>query len=124
MEDPLANGDKTDAAAKPPRPLRRIRKRILCVNAGSTSLKLSVVEPDGAAAPVESFDAVPDDVAAVVHRIVHGGMRFREPVMIDDAVERELEAAVELAPLHNAPALATIRQARQALPELAQVAEI
>jgi len=99
-----------------------MRKRILCVNAGSTSLKLSVVEPDGTAAPVESFDAVPDDVAAVAHRIVHGGMRFREPVMIDDAVERELEAAVELAPLHNAPALAAIRQARQALPELPQVA--
>jgi acetate kinase len=122
MEDPLATGDKTDAAAKPPRPLRRIRKRILCVNAGSTSLKLSVVEPDGAAAPVESLDAVPDDVAAVAHRVVHGGMRFREPVVIDDAVERELEAAVELAPLHNAPALAAIRQARQALPELPQVA--
>jgi len=122
MEDPLATGDKTDAAAKPPRPLRRVRKRILCVNAGSTSLKLSVVEPDGAAAPVESLEAVPDDVAAVAHRVVHGGMRFREPVVIDDAVERELEAAVELAPLHNAPALAAIRQARQALPELPQVA--
>ena len=122
MKDPLATRDKTDAAAKPPRPLRRIRKRILCVNAGSTSLKLSVVEPDDAAAPVESLEAVPDDVAAVAHRVVHGGMRFREPVMIDDAVERELEAAVELAPLHNAPALAAIRQARQALPELAQVA--
>jgi acetate kinase len=122
MEDSLANGDKTDAAAKPPRPLRRIRKRILCVNAGSTSLKLSVVEPDGAAAPVESLDVVPDDVAAVAHRVVHGGIRFREPVVIDDAVERELEASVELAPLHNAPALAAIRQARQALPELPQVA--
>ena len=122
MEDPLATGDKTDAAAKPPRPLRRICKRILCVNAGSTSLKLSVVEPDGAAAPVEYLDAVPDDVAAVAHRVVHGGARFREPVVIDDAVERELEAAVELAPLHNAPALAAIKQAREALPDLPHVA--
>ena len=122
MEDPLATGDKTDPAAKPPRPLRRIRKRILCVNAGSTSLKLSVVEPDGAAAPVESLDAVPDDIAAVAHRIVHGGIRFREPVVIDDAVERELEAAVELAPLHNAPALAAIRQARRALADRPHVA--
>jgi acetate kinase len=65
---------------------------------------------------------VPEDVAAVAHRVVHGGMRFREPVVIDDAVERELEAAVELAPLHNAPALAAIRQARQAFPDLPHVA--
>src|SRR6266516_1923154 len=122
MKDPLATRDKTDAAAKPPRPLRRMRKRILCLNAGSTSLKLSVVEPDGAAAPVESLDAVPEGVAAVAHRVVHGGTRFREPVVIDDAVERGLEAAVELAPLHNAPALAAIRQARQALPDLPHVA--
>src|SRR5216117_3006167 len=122
MKDPLATPDKTDAAAKPPRPLRRIRKRMLCVNAGSTSLKLSVVEPDDAATAVESLDAVPDGVAAVAHRVVHGGTRFREPVVIDDAVERELEAAVELAPLHNAPALAAIRQARQALPDLPHVA--
>ena len=65
---------------------------------------------------------MPEDVAAVAHRVVHGGMRFREPVVIDDAVVRELEAAVELAPLHNAPALAAIEQARQALPDLPHVA--
>src|ERR1700741_416495 len=50
------------------------------------------------------------------------GVILREPVVIDDAVERELEAAVELAPLHNAPALAAIRQARQARPDLPHVA--
>jgi acetate kinase len=122
MKDALATRDKADATAKPPRPLRRIRKRILCVNAGSTSLKLSVVEPDGAATAVDSLDAVPEGVAAVAHRVVHGGTRFREPVVIDDAVERELEAAVELAPLHNAPALAAIKQAREALPDLPHVA--
>jgi acetate kinase len=81
-----------------------------------------VVEPDGAATTVASLDAVPDGVAAVAHRVVHGGPRFREPVVIDDAVERELEAAVELAPLHNAPALAAIRQAREAFPDLPHVA--
>jgi acetate kinase len=42
--------------------------------------------------------------------------------VIDDAVVRELEAAVELAPLHNAPAVATIKRARRALPNLPQVA--
>jgi acetate kinase len=118
----LATRVKTDAAAKPPRPQGRIRKRILCVNAGSTSLKLSVVGTDDAATPVESLDAVPDDVTAVAHRVVHGGARFREPVLIDDEVVRDLEAAVELAPLHNAPALAAIEHARTALPDLPHVA--
>jgi len=85
-------------------------------------LKLSVVEPDGAATAIESLDAVPAGVAAVAHRVVHGGGRFLEPVVIDDAVEQELEGAVELAPLHNAPALAAIKQARKTLPDLPHVA--
>src|SRR5256885_10856638 len=118
MKSPLATRDKTDAAAKPPRPLRRIRKRILCVNAGSTSLKLSVVEPDGAATAVESLDAVPEGVAAVAHRVVHRGTPFREPVVIDDAVGRQLEAPAELAPPHNSPALAPLPAGRQPLPRL------
>jgi acetate kinase len=71
---------------------------------------------------VASLEAVPDDVTAVAHRVVHGGQRFREPVLIDNEVERELAAAVELAPLHNAPALAAIEQARAALPSLPHVA--
>src|SRR5256885_7808986 len=104
MKDPLAPRDKTDAAAKPPRPLRRIRKRILCVNAGSTSLKLSVVEPDDAATAVESLDAVPESVAAVAHRLVHGGPPLRQPVVIHDAVEREPETRRPLAPPPHAPA--------------------
>src|SRR2546423_14417485 len=100
MKDPLATRDKTDAAAKPPRPLRRIRKRILCVNAGSTSLKLSVVEPDDAATAVESLDAVPESVAAVAPPVVPRGTPLREPGLIHDPVERGLEAAAALAPLH------------------------
>jgi acetate kinase len=71
---------------------------------------------------VESLDAVPDEVTAVAHRVVHGGRRFRDPVLIDDEVVRQLAAAVELAPLHNAPALAAIEQARTALPDLPHVA--
>jgi acetate kinase len=71
---------------------------------------------------VESLDAVPDGVTAVAHRVVHGGRRFRDPVLIDDEVVRQLAAAVELAPLHNAPALAAIEQARTALPDLPHVA--
>jgi acetate kinase len=65
---------------------------------------------------------VPDDVEAVGHRIVHGGTRFREPVLLDDLVVAELEALVELAPLHNAPALDAVRDARATLPDIRHVA--
>jgi acetate kinase len=71
---------------------------------------------------VASLDAVPTGVTAVAHRVVHGGARFCEPVVIDDEVVRELEAAIELAPLHNAPALTEIKAARTALPDLPHVA--
>jgi acetate kinase len=62
------------------------------------------------------------DLAAVGHRVVHGGERFRDPVRIDDAVEAAIGALSPLAPLHNPPALAGIRVARRLLPALPQVA--
>jgi acetate kinase len=57
-----------------------------------------------------------------VHRIVHGGASFREPVAIDDTVQSALGELVELAPLHNTPALAALAEARRAFPELPHVA--
>jgi acetate kinase len=95
---------------------------VLVVNAGSTSLKLSLVAADGAAETLESLEAAPADVAAVAHRVVHGGPEFREPTLIDDAVEHRLLALTELAPLHNAPAFAAIAEARRLLPATAHVA--
>jgi acetate kinase len=95
---------------------------LLVVNAGSTSLKLSVVGEHGSTDDVSSFDEAPPHIAAVVHRIVHGGVRFREPVVIDDAVEAALRGLVELAPLHNAPALRALAEARRAFPDLPHVA--
>jgi acetate kinase len=72
--------------------------------------------------PVASLRDVPAGVEAVAHRIVHGGSRFREAVVIDDEVERGLAALTELAPLHNAPALAALADARRALPGVPHVA--
>ena len=95
---------------------------ILVVNAGSTSLKLSVVDDDDSSATVGGLAEAPSDLAAVAHRVVHGGARFREPVVIDDGVRQELEGLTELAPLHNAPALAAIDEARRALPDVPHVA--
>jgi acetate kinase len=96
--------------------------RVLVVNAGSTSLKLSAVEVDGSAAGVESLAALPAGVEAVAHRVVHGGRRFGAATRIDDGVVAELERLSELAPLHNRPALAAIDEARRALPDVPHVA--
>jgi len=80
------------------------------------------VGEDGTSSVVESLDTTPADVDAAAHRIVHGGSRFREAVVIDEDVERELAALTELAPLHNAPALAALGDARRALPDVPHVA--
>jgi acetate kinase len=58
----------------------------------------------------------------VGHRIVHGGNRFRTSTLIDDQVRDDLERLVELAPLHNTPALAGIRAIEDTLPGIPQVA--
>ena len=49
-------------------------------------------------------------------------MRFRDPIVIDEEVERELDALKELAPLHNGPALIALDDARRALPDVPHVA--
>lgn len=95
---------------------------VLVVNAGSTSLKLALVDEDGNARPLASLEEAPTDVEAVGHRVVHGSDRFREPVLIDETVMAELEAVSELAPLHNPPSLRAIASARLVLPELPHVA--
>jgi len=61
-------------------------------------------------------------VAAVGHRVVHGGVRFERPVRIDDHVLGELEALIPLAPLHQPHNLAPIRAIAQQAPTLPQVA--
>ncbi|MEO6879588.1 MAG: acetate kinase [Mycobacteriaceae bacterium] len=117
---------------------------VLVLNTGSSSVKWQVrSEPDGArlgegvverigdggpvdhvAAIGEVLDAVPPDVdiQAVGHRVVHGGERFAEPVLIDHAVLRVIDELSPLAPLHNPAGLAGIRAATARLPRLPQVA--
>lgn len=95
---------------------------VLVVNAGSTSLKLHLVRPDGSAERVDSLAAAAGLVGAVAHRVVHGGPRFREPVVIDGEVRAQIFELEPLAPLHNAPALRAIEDAEAALPTVPQVA--
>jgi acetate kinase len=92
-------------------------ERVLVVNAGSTSLKLHLVEGDESSS-VESFV----DCDAVGHRVVHGGARFVEPVVVDAEVKAAIRELTPLAPLHNAPALDGIEEAQRALPHVPHVA--
>jgi acetate kinase len=96
---------------------------ILVVNAGSTSLKLSLVAGDETTESVSSLgDVAATDLEAVAHRVVHGGARFTDPLVIDDSVREAIFELEDLAPLHNAPALRGIEEASSALPEVPHVA--
>jgi acetate kinase len=67
--------------------------------------------------------AGPDhSVAAVGHRVVHGGLDFVEPVLIDEATLAGLRALIPLAPLHQPHNLAGIEAAMKAFPSAPQVA--
>jgi acetate kinase len=59
---------------------------------------------------------------AVGHRVVHGGQRFLEPVLVDEAVLGELDALVPLAPLHQPHNVAAIRAVARRAPSVPQVA--
>ncbi|MCL2535853.1 MAG: acetate kinase [Nocardiaceae bacterium] len=61
-------------------------------------------------------------VAAVGHRVVHGGPVFREPTLVGDAVVAELRRISPLAPLHNPPNVVGIEVARRLLPDVPHVA--
>lgn len=61
-------------------------------------------------------------LAAVGHRVVHGGEHFVESCLIDADVEQAIERCAVLAPLHNPPNLVGIRAARAALSHLPHVA--
>ncbi len=115
---------------------------ILVINCGSSSIKYQVVNPEsGTSLRVGKVERVGDlagghsealggildsikdiELAAVGHRVVHGGEAFSASVVINDEVLAAIESCVPLAPLHNPANLAGIRAAREALPKLPQVA--
>lgn len=61
-------------------------------------------------------------ITAIGHRVVHGGERFRESVLLDDDAIKGLHAVARLAPLHNPPAIEVIEAAREAWPSVPHVA--
>lgn len=124
---------------------RRRPDRILVLNAGSSTLKasllrrgdeapLATVTIDWGGDPVavadEALDRVLaalgdprlDDLLGVGHRVVHGGPDLSGPAVIDDATLSAIEAVVPLAPLHDPPALAIIHAVRRRASGAPQVA--
>ena len=120
---------------------------LLTLNAGSSSLKFALFarddltgavfagQVDGIGLPggAPSHDAAIADVlaqlnarheriAAVGHRIVHGGANLVRPVSIDDAVVAQMSALIPLAPLHQPHNVAGVRAARRAFVGIPQVA--
>jgi acetate kinase len=95
---------------------------VLVVNAGSTSLKLELVSGNDKSEDLSSLSEARGRAAAIGHRVVHGGERFQEPVVLDSDVIAEIEAMSQVAPLHNRPALKAIAQARKLFGAEPQVA--
>ncbi|MGH9030035.1 MAG: acetate/propionate family kinase, partial [Acidimicrobiales bacterium] len=111
--------------------------RILVVNAGSSSLKLSILDERERLVTSHEVKASEtsrqEDVLrelieshgpidAVGHRVVHGGSEFTEAVIVDDAVLRRLEALTDLAPLHQPESLEAFALASRLLPDVPAVA--
>ena len=141
--------------------------KILCVNAGSSSLKFQLyempaeisiisgyVEKIGAAdsfytikhegkktetaRPIQdhveavkimleelvNYGAVKslDEIRGVGHRVVHGGEKYADSVVIDDQVMNDIKEFTKFAPLHHPGNIAGIKAMQEALPEAVQVA--
>ena len=63
-----------------------------------------------------------EEIEAVGHRVVHGGEKFNESVLIDDEVTNMIEECIDLAPLHNPPNLKGIYAINELMPGTPQVA--
>jgi acetate kinase len=72
--------------------------------------------------PASGLELKKEDIAAVGHRVVHGGETFKDSVLIDDSVIEAIEHAIDLAPLHNPPNLKGIEAAQSFLPNATHVA--
>jgi acetate kinase len=120
-----------------------VARSVLVLNAGSSTLKFELLDVDRWASlgsglidrvsdPAEGFARFyeessrllqdPSGLAVIGHRVVHGGERFVEPTRIDADTLGALRELVDLAPLHNPPALIGIDLAQKRFPGTPNVA--
>jgi acetate kinase len=71
---------------------------------------------------INKEEGLAEQFAAVGHRIVHGGEKFTQSVVIDEKVLEGIEECASLAPLHNPAHILGIKAAQAAFPSLPQVA--
>jgi len=110
---------------------------ILIVNAGSSSLKLCVLNDDDAVVDSKDWSSPGPEVLGrlvadfldeapsidvVGHRVVHGGSAFTRPILLNEGIDEALTALTDLASLHNPPCLAAIRALQSLRPQMPQVA--
>lgn len=107
---------------------------ILTCNAGSTNTKLAAfdsktlervghVVTHSAAETKEWIGAIgASGIAAVGHRVVHGGRAFAKPTLLTDEVLAKLETYVPLAPLHQPAALYLVGEVKKLYPDIPQIA--
>lgn len=72
--------------------------------------------------PQEGVIKSVDEIDAVGHRVLHGGMKFSDSCIIDDACIKAIEACIPLGPLHNPANLMGIRACQAVMPNTPQVA--
>ena len=113
-------------------------RRVLVLNAGSSSLKWSLLEAatekieaegnedweggkEAARAALERLRHLPAP-DAIGHRLVHGGLHFREAVRLDEATRKALSDLAEIDPLHTGKALELIDAAIETFPNVPQIA--
>jgi len=122
---------------------------VVVLNCGSSSIKFALFEAGASPLPrtplwggkveglsgVDAYHQALDDIrrrilarlegrpiAAIAHRVVHGGARYAEPVRVDAAVLADLKSFIPLAPLHQPFALEAIAVLLEARPDLPQIA--
>jgi acetate kinase len=111
--------------------------RILVVNAGSSSIKVRVVDDRDALVASRDLEALDSDgpvssalvdvlaglgpFDAVGHRIVHGGLRYTASVLVDDQVLADLHDLEDLAPLHQQVGLAALAAVARGAPDVPAV---
>ena len=72
--------------------------------------------------PVHGVIKSMDEISAVGHRVVHGGEKYSDSVLIDDEVLKSIEECIVLAPLHNPPNLIGIEACKELMPNTPMVA--
>ncbi len=72
--------------------------------------------------PIHGVIKSMDEISAVGHRVVHGGEKYSDSVLIDDEVLKSIEECIVLAPLHNPPNLIGIEACKELMPNTPMVA--